>query len=109
VPAAAGARSVKLGGYRAGSELTAKAREVGQEANKRKAAERAADLAPMIAEPQAAGATSLRAIAAALDERGISHGSRRRRLVSGSSGAGFHARPFRGKGGRVRRKRRRDK
>jgi hypothetical protein len=53
-------------------KLSPKARKAGQEANKRKAAERAADyLAPVIAELQAAGATSLRAIAAALNERGI--------------------------------------
>jgi DNA invertase Pin-like site-specific DNA recombinase len=69
--AAAKQRGVKLGGYRAGAKLTAKARKAGQDANRRKAAERAADLAPMIAELQAAGATSLRAIAAALNERGI--------------------------------------
>jgi hypothetical protein len=35
------------------------------------AAARAADIAPIIAEVQAAGATSLRAIAAGLNDRGI--------------------------------------
>jgi DNA invertase Pin-like site-specific DNA recombinase len=58
---AAKRRGVKLGGYRAGSKLTAKARKAGQEANARIAAERA----------QAAGAPSLRAIAAGLNARGI--------------------------------------
>jgi DNA invertase Pin-like site-specific DNA recombinase len=62
--AAAKRRGVKLGGYRAGSKLTAKARKAGQEANARIAAERAAEL-------RAAGATSLRAIAAGLNARGI--------------------------------------
>jgi hypothetical protein len=56
----------KARSYRAGSKLTAKARKAGQEANARIAAERAA-----IAELQAAGATSLRAIAAGLNARGI--------------------------------------
>jgi DNA invertase Pin-like site-specific DNA recombinase len=50
--AAAKRRGVKLGGYRAGSKLTAKARKAGQEANARIAA-------------------SLRAIAAGLNARGI--------------------------------------
>jgi Recombinase len=59
------------GGYREGSELTQKARKAGHESNKRIAAERAADIAPVIAEQKAAGATSLRAIAAGLNERGI--------------------------------------
>ena len=39
--AAAKRRGVKLGGYRAASKLTAKARKAGQEANARIAAERA--------------------------------------------------------------------
>ena len=69
--AAAKRRGVKLGGYRAGSKLTAKARKAGQEANARVAAERAAYVSPVIAELQAAGATSLRAIAAGLNDRGI--------------------------------------
>jgi DNA invertase Pin-like site-specific DNA recombinase len=69
--AAAKRRGVKLGGYRAGSKLTAKARKAGQEANARIAAERAAYVSPVIAELQVAGATSLRAIAAGLNARGI--------------------------------------
>jgi DNA invertase Pin-like site-specific DNA recombinase len=69
--AAAKRRGVKLGGYREGAKLTQKARKAGHESNARIAAERAADIAPVIAELQAAGATSLRAIAAGLNERGI--------------------------------------
>jgi DNA invertase Pin-like site-specific DNA recombinase len=69
--AAAKRRGVKLGGYRAGANLTAQARKAGQQANARIAKERAADIGPVIAELQAAGAKSLRAIAAALNERGI--------------------------------------
>jgi DNA invertase Pin-like site-specific DNA recombinase len=69
--AAAKRRGVKLGGYRAGAKLTAAARKAGQEANARIATERAADIGPVIAELQAAGAGSLRAIAAGLNERGI--------------------------------------
>jgi DNA invertase Pin-like site-specific DNA recombinase len=69
--AAAKRRGVKLGGYRAGAKLTATIRKAGQEANARIAAERAADIAPIIAELQATGATSLQAIAAGLNERGI--------------------------------------
>ncbi len=61
----------QLGGYNKNPKLTAKARKAGQEANARKAAERAADLAPVISELQAAGKTSLRAIAEGLNERGI--------------------------------------
>ena len=69
--AAAKRRGVKLGGYREGAKLTQKARKAGQEANARIAAERASDIRPIIAELQAAGAKSLRAIAAGLNERGI--------------------------------------
>ena len=69
--AAAKRRGVKLGGYREGSKLTQKARKAGQDSNARIAAERASDIGPVIAELQAAGATSLRAIAAGLNERGI--------------------------------------
>jgi len=69
--AAAKRRGVKLGGYRVGSKLTAKARKAGQEANARVAAERAAYVSPVIAELQAAGAASLRAIAAGLNDRGV--------------------------------------
>jgi DNA invertase Pin-like site-specific DNA recombinase len=69
--AAAKKRGVKLGGYRAGAKLTAKMRKAGNETNARKAAQRAAEVAPIIAELQAAGATSLQAIADGLNERGI--------------------------------------
>jgi DNA invertase Pin-like site-specific DNA recombinase len=69
--AAAKRRGVKLGGDR-GARLTAKARQAGVEAVRARANERAADLAPIIAELQAAGARSLRALAAALNERGVS-------------------------------------
>ena len=57
-------RGKKLGGFRAAARLTAKARQKGAEAN------RAADLAPVITELPASGATSLRAIASALNDRG---------------------------------------
>ena len=64
-------RGKKLGGFRAGAKLTARARQKGADANAESAAARAADLAPVITEPQASGATSLRAIAGALNDRGI--------------------------------------
>jgi len=54
--AAAKRRGKKLGGFRAGAKLTAKARQKGAEA-------KAVDLAPVITELQASGATPLRAIA----------------------------------------------
>lgn len=69
--AAARKRGKKLGGYRAGAKLTAKARKAANDANARIAAERAADLAPVIADLRAGGATSLRAIATGLNQRGI--------------------------------------
>ena len=69
--AAAKKRGAKLGGYR-GAKLTRKIREAGNAARMRVAAERAADIAHIIAELQASGATSLRAIAAGLNQRGIS-------------------------------------
>jgi hypothetical protein len=68
--AAAKKRGKKLGGYR-GAKLTRKIREAGTATMARNAATRAADLAPIIRELQASGATSLTAIAAALNERGI--------------------------------------
>jgi hypothetical protein len=49
----------------------AKARVVGARARTARANGRAADLVPIVAELRAAGVTSLRAIAAALNERGI--------------------------------------
>jgi DNA invertase Pin-like site-specific DNA recombinase len=69
--AAAKARGVKLGGDR-GGRLTTKARQAGWEARQARANARAADLAPIVAELQAAGARSLRAIAGGLNERGVS-------------------------------------
>jgi len=69
--AAARRRGVQLGGYNKHPQITAKARKAGQEANAVEAAARAADIAPTIKELQASGATSLRAIAAGLNERGI--------------------------------------
>jgi DNA invertase Pin-like site-specific DNA recombinase len=69
--AAAKKRGVKLGGYRAGAEMTAKIRKAGNEANAQKAAQRAADIAPIIADLQAAGAMSLQAIADGLNDRSI--------------------------------------
>jgi len=68
--AAAKRRGVKLGGYR-GTTMTNAMREAASEVVTKRAQARAADLAPTIAELQAAGATSLRAIAAGLNERGI--------------------------------------
>ena len=68
--AAAKARGVKLGGDR-GGRLTAKQRAAGRAVQQERARDRAADLMPTIKELQAAGCESLRAIAAALDERGI--------------------------------------
>lgn len=64
-------RGVKLGGLRKGAGLTREGRKAGSAAVQREAAKRATDLAPVIAELRAAGATSLRAIAAGLDARRI--------------------------------------
>lgn len=69
--AAAKKRGTKLGGYRKGAKLTREARQAGSAAVARIAAGRAADIAPTIKELQAAGAASLRAIAAGLNQRGI--------------------------------------
>ena len=68
--AAAKRRGVKLGGYR-GTTMTKAMRKAASEAIAKRAQSRAADLVPTIAELQAAGATTLRAIAAGLNERGI--------------------------------------
>ena len=67
-PVVAVARSWGLSCWR---QAHAKARQKGAKANAEAAATRAADLAPVITEPQASGATSLRAIAGALNDRGI--------------------------------------
>src|SRR5262249_21289620 len=68
--AAAKRSGVKLGGDR-GARLTAKQRAAGVAVRQEQARKRAVDLAPTIKELQAAGFESLRAIATALDERGI--------------------------------------
>jgi DNA invertase Pin-like site-specific DNA recombinase len=69
--AAAKRRGVQLGGYRAGAKLTAKARQAGVRAVQRRADARAADLAPIVHELQAAGVASLRGIADELNRRRI--------------------------------------
>src|SRR5215211_4959695 len=63
-------RGVKLGGDR-GVKPTAKARAKALAAIEKRASTRAADLAPTIAKLRADGATSLRAIAAGLNDLGI--------------------------------------
>jgi DNA invertase Pin-like site-specific DNA recombinase len=68
--AAAKRRGQKLGGDR-GVVPSKKARAMAVEAIKARAEARVADLAPIIKELQAAGKTSLRAIAAGLNEQGI--------------------------------------
>jgi DNA invertase Pin-like site-specific DNA recombinase len=69
---AARKRGVKLGGKRRGQWTFTRAdRRRGAEVIERAAVARAADLAPTIAELQAAGAASLRAIAAGLNKRRI--------------------------------------
>lgn len=68
--AAAKARGQKLGGDR-GVVPTAAAQAKGGAATKAKACDRAADLAPILAEIRAAGASSLRQVAEALNARGI--------------------------------------
>jgi DNA invertase Pin-like site-specific DNA recombinase len=60
----------KLGGFR-GVMPTARTRKASAAALQKRSAERAADLSPIIKELQAAGATSLRNIAAGLNARGI--------------------------------------
>ena len=68
--AAAKTRGVKLGGNR-GAIISDEAREVSREARHAASEARAADLAPVIAELQAAGVTSLGGLATGLTERGI--------------------------------------
>jgi DNA invertase Pin-like site-specific DNA recombinase len=67
---AAKARGTKLGGNR-GVIPTAEARERAAQVLKDRAAARAAEIAPTIADLRAAGVVSLRQIAAALNEQGI--------------------------------------
>ena len=68
--AAAKRRGVKLGGDR-GVVPSRKARRLAIEAVQARADAKAANLAPVLAELQQAGKTSLRAMAAALNEQGI--------------------------------------
>lgn len=68
--AAAKARGKKLDGDR-GARLSAKARAAGRAELVKRAKARAPDLMPMIGEIRQSGITSLRGIAAALNERGI--------------------------------------
>jgi DNA invertase Pin-like site-specific DNA recombinase len=69
--AAAKARGTRLGGNR-GTALSQQAREAGRAVQSQRAAQRAADIAPVIAELRNGGITSMGAIARALGERGIS-------------------------------------
>lgn len=69
--AAAKKRGVKLGGFREGAKLTRKVRLAGNAAVAQRARERAADLAPVLAELRAAGITSFSAMARELTARGI--------------------------------------
>lgn len=68
--AAAKARGVKLGGDR-GAVLSNKARSLGTAVRIAKAKKRSEDLAPLIAELRATGATTLQAIADAFNARNI--------------------------------------
>jgi DNA invertase Pin-like site-specific DNA recombinase len=68
--AAAKARGRKLGGYN-GVSPTAKHRKMAVAVRVKRAADRAADIAPTIRTLQAGGAVSLRAIAAGLNAAGI--------------------------------------
>jgi DNA invertase Pin-like site-specific DNA recombinase len=68
--AAAKKRGTVLGGFR-GKVPTAKHRAMSAAARQRKADDRVTDLAPIVKELQDAGATSLRALAAGLNERQI--------------------------------------
>ena len=67
---AAKKRSVRLGGFR-GAMPTARMRKLSAKALQARTEARVTDLAPIIKELQAAGKTSLRAIAAGLNEQGI--------------------------------------
>jgi hypothetical protein len=71
--------AAKAGGKRLGNPANLRNQEVGRVQGRAKrsamAAERAADLRPIIADVQASGAKSLRHIAAKLNQRGIPTGS----------------------------------
>jgi hypothetical protein len=64
-------RGVKLGGFRGGAKPTAKMRARSTAVIQQRADARAADIGPTIKSLQASGATSLRAIAAKLNEANI--------------------------------------
>ena len=68
--AAAKARGTVLGGYR-GATVDDAARAASIAVRSAKAADRASDLAPIVADIRAAGASSLREIAAGLNGRGV--------------------------------------
>ena len=68
--AAAKRQGTKLGGDR-GATPSAKARKLAAEALRERAPSRAADIAPIIAELQARGAESLRAVADGLNQASI--------------------------------------
>jgi DNA invertase Pin-like site-specific DNA recombinase len=82
--AASKARGQKLGGIR-GVKLSAKARAEGRAVLVKRAEAHAIDLAPTIAEIRQGGVTSLRGIAAALNERRIPTARGARQMVSGAS------------------------
>ncbi|WFU39019.1 hypothetical protein QA640_32175 [Bradyrhizobium sp. CB82] len=67
---AAKLRGAKLGGFR-GAMPTVRMRKLSAEALQARTEARVADLAPIIKELQATGKTSLRAIAAGLNDQGI--------------------------------------
>jgi DNA invertase Pin-like site-specific DNA recombinase len=68
--AAAKARGTRLGGFR-GYQLSPADQALSAAAKRRKAADRAADLAPILDDIRAAGVTSARGIATELTRRGI--------------------------------------
>jgi DNA invertase Pin-like site-specific DNA recombinase len=68
---AAKARGTQLGGYRAGAKPSARTHELSAAAIQKRADGRAADIAPTIKALQSAGTTSLRGIAAKLNEANI--------------------------------------
>jgi DNA invertase Pin-like site-specific DNA recombinase len=90
--AAAKRRGVKLGGYR-GTTVTVAMRKAALAAVQERVQAWTADLAPIIKELQAGGATSLRAIAAGLNEPRYSNRKRRSVVITtGYAGAGADGR-----------------
>ena len=81
--AAAKARGVKLGGNR-GVIISAEAREISREARQAASEARVADLAPVIAELQAAGVTSLGGLARGPDRAGHPDSTGRTQVDPGS-------------------------